>query len=63
MLNMFRRPTDPPEYNYLMALAGATGVLGYYGGLYYGIPKEPLTNLSYLASSIACILALAGLSQ
>lgn len=62
MLNMFRRPTDPAEYNYLMALAGATGVLGYYGGLYYGIPKEPLTNLSYLASSIACILALAGLA-
>ncbi|CAD8139857.1 unnamed protein product [Paramecium pentaurelia] len=63
MLNMFRRPTDPAEYNYLMALAGATGVLGYYGGLYYGIPKEPLTNLSYLASSIACILALGGLAQ
>ncbi|CAK85334.1 unnamed protein product (macronuclear) [Paramecium tetraurelia] len=46
-----------------MALAGATGVLGYYGGLYYGIPKEPLTNLSYLASSIACILAIGGLAQ
>ena len=45
-----------------MALAGATGVLGYYSGLYYGIPKEPLTNLSYLASSIACILAIGGLA-
>ncbi|CAK58432.1 unnamed protein product (macronuclear) [Paramecium tetraurelia] len=50
----FRRPTDLAEYNYLMALAGATGVLGYY---------EPLTNLSYLVSSVTCILAIGGLAQ
>lgn len=62
MLNMFKRPTDPPEYNYLMALSGAVGLLGYYGGLHYGVPKEPLSNLAYLGSSMACILALAGLA-
>jgi len=63
MLNMFKRPTDPKEYNYLMAVSGAVGMLAYYGGLAYGVPKEPLTNLAYLGSSISCILALAGLAN
>ena len=40
MLNMFRRPTDPKEYNYLMGVAGLTAALGYFGGLHYGVPKE-----------------------
>lgn len=35
---MFRRPTDPPEYNYLMGTAFATGALGYYGGVKAGVP-------------------------
>ena len=38
MLNMFRRPNDPPEYNYLMAVAAAVGTLGYYGGVKVGVP-------------------------
>lgn len=38
MLNMFRRPNDPPEYNYLMSVAGATGVMGYFGGVKLGVP-------------------------
>lgn len=29
MLDMFKRPTDPPEYNYLYLLPGATFVGGY----------------------------------
>lgn len=29
MLDMFKRPTDPPEYNYLYALPGAAFVGGY----------------------------------
>ena len=37
---MFRRPTDPKEYNYLMGVAGLTAALGYFGGLHYGVPKE-----------------------
>lgn len=35
---MFRRPTDPVEYNYLMGLAGVVGALGYYGGFKAGVP-------------------------
>jgi|APCry1669188879_1035177.scaffolds.fasta_scaffold253659_1 NAD(P) transhydrogenase len=38
MLNMFRRPTDPIEYNYLMSVAAIVGALGYYGGLNAGVP-------------------------
>jgi NAD(P) transhydrogenase len=33
MLNMFKRPTDPPEYNYLMGIAGLIGSLGYISGV------------------------------
>lgn len=29
MLDMFKRPTDPPEYNYLYLLPGAAFVGGY----------------------------------
>ena len=38
MLNMFRRPTDPLEYNYLMGIAALTGALGYFGGVQMGVP-------------------------
>jgi len=33
MLNMFKRPTDPKEYNYLLAVPGAAGIAGYYAAL------------------------------
>jgi NAD(P) transhydrogenase len=29
MLDMFKRPTDPPEYNYLYAIPGAVFTGGY----------------------------------
>ena len=32
MLNMFRRPTDPAEYNYLYAVPGAALVGSYAAG-------------------------------
>jgi len=32
MLNMFRRPTDPAEYNYLYAVPGAALVASYAAG-------------------------------
>lgn len=60
MLDMFKRPTDPPEYNYLYGLP-ALASLGAYG---YGV-KNGFTdahNLAYLASSLCCVGALGGLS-
>lgn len=63
MLNMFRRPQDPPEYNYLMTLAGATGIVGYYAGLKLGVPVPQLTNMTYLASAISCIMSIGSLAH
>ena len=36
MLNMFRRPTDPKEYNYLYAVPGAALVGAYAAGYMAG---------------------------
>ncbi|XP_037553109.1 NAD(P) transhydrogenase, mitochondrial [Nematolebias whitei] len=59
MLDMFKRPTDPPEYNYLYLLPG----VGFVGG--YGISVAAGYNIEqmmYLGSGLCCVGALAGLS-
>uniref|UniRef100_A0A8C4F657 proton-translocating NAD(P)(+) transhydrogenase n=1 Tax=Dicentrarchus labrax TaxID=13489 RepID=A0A8C4F657_DICLA len=59
MLDMFKRPTDPPEYNYLYAIP-ATGFVGGYGAsLAAGYNIE---QMMYLGSGLCCVGALAGLS-
>lgn len=40
MLDMFRRPTDPPEYNYLYLLPGGVFVGGYAAALNGGYNIE-----------------------
>lgn len=40
MLDMFKRPTDPPEYNYLYLLPAGTFVGGYLAALYSGYDIE-----------------------
>ncbi|XP_067014086.2 NAD(P) transhydrogenase, mitochondrial isoform X2 [Anabrus simplex] len=61
MLDMFKRPTDPPEFNYLYAIPGGT-FLGLYGlGALAGFPE--IHNTAYLVSSLCCVGALAGLSS
>ncbi|KAJ0056572.1 hypothetical protein NL108_010365, partial [Boleophthalmus pectinirostris] len=59
MLDMFKRPTDPPEYNYLYALPGAAFVGGYGASLASGYSIE---QMMYLGSGLCCVGALAGLS-
>ncbi|KAI1889684.1 hypothetical protein AGOR_G00165490 [Albula goreensis] len=59
MLDMFKRPTDPPEYNYLYALPGAVFVGGYGASLASGYSIE---QMMYLGSGMCCVGALAGLS-
>ena len=55
------RPTDPPEYNYLYGIPAAT-FLGTYGaGAYLGLSE--MHQMAYLASSLCCVGALAGLSN
>uniref|UniRef100_A0A3Q3XHM6 NAD(P) transhydrogenase, mitochondrial n=1 Tax=Mola mola TaxID=94237 RepID=A0A3Q3XHM6_MOLML len=59
MLDMFKRPTDPPEYNYLYALPGAAFVGGYGASVAAGYNIE---QMMYLGSGLCCVGALAGLS-
>lgn len=40
MLDMFKRPTDPPEYNYLYLLPGGLFVGGYATALHTGYSIE-----------------------
>uniref|UniRef100_A0A7N6ACC4 proton-translocating NAD(P)(+) transhydrogenase n=1 Tax=Anabas testudineus TaxID=64144 RepID=A0A7N6ACC4_ANATE len=59
MLDMFKRPTDPPEYNYLYMLPGAAFVGGYGASVAAGYSIE---QMMYLGSGLCCVGALAGLS-
>ncbi|XP_043533343.1 NAD(P) transhydrogenase, mitochondrial-like [Chiloscyllium plagiosum] len=59
MLDMFKRPTDPPEYNYLYMLPGAAFLGGYGASLASGYNIE---QMMYLGSGLCCVGALAGLS-
>jgi NAD(P) transhydrogenase len=61
MLNMFRRATDPPEYTYLYAIPGLLFTGGFVLSLLGG--HTGMESISYLASSLCCLLALAGLSS
>uniref|UniRef100_A0A8C2DP02 proton-translocating NAD(P)(+) transhydrogenase n=1 Tax=Cyprinus carpio TaxID=7962 RepID=A0A8C2DP02_CYPCA len=59
MLDMFKRPTDPPEYNYLYLLPAGLFVGGYGVALQSGYNIE---QMMYLGSGLCCVGALAGLS-
>lgn len=61
MLDMFKRPTDPKEFNYLYTLpAGA--LLGTYAyAVQSGYPEAH--HFAALASSLCCVGALAGLAN
>lgn len=58
MLDMFKRPTDPPEYNYLYTLPGAMFVGGYgmahYNG--YNIEQVILTPVCVCVCNFKYIL-------
>jgi len=60
MLDMFRRPTDPPEHGMLMGVPAATFLAAYGYAMAQGYPE--VHQMAYLASSLCCIGALGGLS-
>ncbi|TRY71862.1 hypothetical protein TCAL_03151 [Tigriopus californicus] len=60
MLDMFRRSTDPPEYNYLYALPASAFLGSYAWAVSQGYHE--VHQMAYLASSLCCVGALAGLS-
>ncbi|XP_057204312.1 NAD(P) transhydrogenase, mitochondrial-like isoform X2 [Triplophysa rosa] len=59
MLDMFKRPTDPLEYNYLYSIPGLAFVGGYGVSVAGGYSIE---QMMYLGSGLCCVGALAGLS-
>nr|XP_042900894.1 NAD(P) transhydrogenase, mitochondrial [Parasteatoda tepidariorum] len=61
MLDMFRRPTDPPEFNYLYAIPGTAFIGGYAALAAAGYPE--VHQMAYLGSSLCCVGALAGLAS
>ncbi|XP_043220707.1 NAD(P) transhydrogenase, mitochondrial-like [Amphibalanus amphitrite] len=60
MLDMFKRSTDPPEYNYLYAVPAAGFLGGYGAAVSQGYPE--IHQMAYLAASLCCVGALGGLS-
>ena len=60
MLDMFKRPDDPPEYNYLYAIPAAAFLGGYMGAYWNGF--SDIQQMGYLAASLCCVGALTGLS-
>uniref|UniRef100_A0A6B2EGJ3 NAD(P) transhydrogenase, mitochondrial n=1 Tax=Phlebotomus kandelakii TaxID=1109342 RepID=A0A6B2EGJ3_9DIPT len=61
MLDMFKRPGDPPEYNMLFGIPAAAFLGGYGYAAFAGFPE--IHQMAYLASSLCCVGALAGLSS
>ncbi|KAI7844259.1 hypothetical protein COHA_002057 [Chlorella ohadii] len=61
MLDMFKRPTDPPEYNGLYALSAAGLLATYAAGHFAGYSQ--MESLTYLAASGLCIGAIACLAN
>lgn len=61
MLDMFRRPEDQDEHNYLYAIPGSALLAGAAAGHLAGFPE--VINMSYLASSGLCIGAIACLAN
>merc|ERR1712112_693095 len=60
MLDMFKRPTDPPEYNMMMGIPAATFLAAYGYAVSQGYPE--VHQMAYLTSGLCCIGALGGLS-
>lgn len=61
MLDMFRRPTDPPEFPYLYAIPGILFGGGFLAAATTGMAG--LVQAGYLASSLLCIGSLSGLAS
>lgn len=62
MLDMFRRPDDPPEYNYFYGIPGLA-MLGGYGALASTGAYPDIHQMTYFAASLCCVGALTGLSS
>merc|ERR1712142_1162875 len=62
MLDMFKRPTDPPEFNYLYGIPAGVFLGGYGAAAYHGGYPD-VHQAAYLAAGLCCVGALTGLSS
>lgn len=62
MLDMFKRPTDPPEHMYLYGIPAAVFLAGYSYCAQAGTYPD-IHQMAYLAASLCCVGALSGLSS
>ncbi|KAF8447749.1 NAD(P) transhydrogenase beta subunit-domain-containing protein [Boletus edulis BED1] len=61
MLDMFKRPTDPPEYSWLYGVPAVVFTGGYLAAASTGMAG--LVQAGYLTSSLLCIGSLSGLAS
>ncbi|KAE9409636.1 PNTB-domain-containing protein [Gymnopus androsaceus JB14] len=61
MLDMFKRPTDPPEYPWLYSVPAIVFTGGFLAAAHTGMAG--LVQAGYLASSVLCISSLSGLGS
>lgn len=61
MLDMFKRPTDPPEYPWLYAIPAVVFGGGYIAAASTGMAG--LVQAGYLVSSVLCVSSLSGLAS
>ncbi|XP_060516948.1 NAD(P) transhydrogenase, mitochondrial-like [Cylas formicarius] len=61
MLDMFRRPGDPPDYNLFYGIPAVVFLGGYSYAAMSGLAE--IHQAAYLAASLCCVGALAGLSS
>ncbi|RAL11239.1 putative nicotinamide nucleotide transhydrogenase [Aspergillus homomorphus CBS 101889] len=61
MLDMFKRPTDPPEYPWLYAIPGILFGGGFVAAASTGMAG--LVQAGYLVSSLLCIASISGLAS
>jgi len=60
MLDMFKRPTDPKEFNHLYAVPGGILLGGYTLAALAGVPY--IHEVAFLGASLCCISSIAGLA-
>jgi len=61
MLDMFRRPTDPPDYTWMYGFPAA----GFIGAASYGkmVGFQDMTQVAYLVGALGCIGGISGLAR
>lgn len=63
MLDMFRRPDDPPEYNHYYLLPGVAAMVGSTGLYATGMAPAALTPMLALGSALGCVGGISCLSS